>query len=272
MSKSSWAFLALVFVSAISAAQTEDDLGLYLFSIPSDSSASLAGTGPDAPLAKLHIEDTTRMADGYAESSIKVVAIDDEIITVTANTAGTISGEPLAEHLRASFVVDYDEPAVRNMTKDLVAIHGERPELNDLLQFTFDAIPDKTYLRDFDFASRVAERGEGDCTEHAVLLTALTRATGRSARVVLGLLLVQDDSEFFAYGHAWSEIHEDGHWQVADATMPTVTMPEATIRYLPILQLKDEGPGYSYAMAHIFGLFPSRVDLVASGLPEQQVD
>jgi hypothetical protein len=208
------------------------------------------------------------MAEGYANSSIKVVAIDNDIITVTANTVGTVSGEPLHEHMQPSFVVDYDEPAVTEMTERLVTLHGDRPELNDLLQFTFDAIPEKTYLRDFDFASRVAERGEGDCTEHAVLLTALARATGRSARVVVGLLLIQENSNFAVYGHAWSEIYDDGRWQIADATMPSITMPEAIVRYLPILQLKNEGPGYAFAMADMFGLFPSRVDLVTGSFPD----
>jgi len=251
-------------------AQQDDDLGLYLYKIPAESSASLSGTGASEPFARLHVADTTSMADHLADSAFKIVAIDDETITVTANTEGTVSGEPLALHLQSTFVVDFNEPAVTSMTQDLVSLHGELPDLNDLIQFTFDAIPDKTYLRNFDLASRVAEYGEGDCTEHAVLLTALTRATGRPARVMIGLLLVQDETDFLVLGHAWSEIHEAGRWQVADATKPTFTMPEATIRYLPLLQLSDEGPGYSFAMANIYSVFPSKVELVSRSLLEHE--
>ena len=44
--------------------------------------------------------------------------------------------------------------------------------------------------------------------------------------------------------------------------MPAATMPEATIRYLPILELSDEGPGYGFAMTDMIGMLPRQVDLI----------
>ncbi|MGE0192735.1 MAG: transglutaminase family protein [Planctomycetota bacterium] len=66
----------------------------------------------------------------------------------------------------------------------------------------------------FASALEVCRSGEGDCTEHAVLLAALCRAAGIPARVVMGI-------EYLAGiwgGHAWNEVWIDGAWFQLDAT------------------------------------------------------
>jgi hypothetical protein len=52
----------------------------------------------------------------------------------------------------------------------------------------------------FDTAADVIESGEGDCTEHAVLLAALARARGIPARVAIGLVY---HKQSFLY-HMWT--------------------------------------------------------------------
>ena len=54
----------------------------------------------------------------------------------------------------------------------------------------------------------------GDCSEHAVLLAALSRAVGIPSRVVAGLLFRK--SSFV--GHMWVEVHV-GEWVPLDATL-----------------------------------------------------
>jgi transglutaminase-like putative cysteine protease len=139
-------------------------------------------------------------------------------------------------------VIDFDEPAVRALHAELTKRHGARPGLDELRGFTRDSIPRTSLERGWDFASRVAGSGTGDCTEHAVLLTALARAVGRPARVVTGLLIVSIDGEPQALGHAWSEIHEGGRWLRVDAT--PIADEAAVLAYLPLVLLLDEGPGY----------------------------
>jgi transglutaminase-like putative cysteine protease len=41
-----------------------------------------------------------------------------------------------------------------------------------------------------------------------VVLTALARLVGWPARVVLGVVLVPQESTVRAFGHAWTEIHD----------------------------------------------------------------
>ncbi|MFO0906104.1 MAG: transglutaminase-like domain-containing protein [Pirellulales bacterium] len=66
-------------------------------------------------------------------------------------------------------------------------------------------------------ASEVVRSGEGDCTEHAVLLAAVCRARGIPARVAIGLVYVPSLSGF-AY-HMWNEVWINDRWVPLDATL-----------------------------------------------------
>ena len=96
----------------------------------------------------------------------------------------------------------------------------------------------------------------------AVLLAALLRQSGYPARVVLGLLLVEDGNEFYTFGHAWTEYNQNGKWHLLDATMPQRDLPEATIRHLPMNPFENEGPGYAMELIEFAVAVPKRVDLV----------
>ncbi len=65
----------------------------------------------------------------------------------------------------------------------------------------------------FASAREVAQRLEGDCTEHGVLLAALARAAGIPARVVSGLVYYQGSF----VGHLWTEVYID-RWVPLDGT------------------------------------------------------
>jgi hypothetical protein len=106
--------------------------------------------------------------------------------------------------------------------------------------------------RSFDIASTVARRREGDCTEHAVLLTALARLHGHAARVVLGLVLVRIEGQPpRAFGHAWVERHDGKAWRPADAALPLGELKKLAgprrvrVSYLPIRVVKREDAGFA---------------------------
>ena len=69
----------------------------------------------------------------------------------------------------------------------------------------------------FATAAEVAETRSGDCTEHAVLLTALARAVGIPSRVAVGLLYVAQ-AQGFGY-HMWTEVFVGGRWLPLDAVL-----------------------------------------------------
>lgn len=75
----------------------------------------------------------------------------------------------------------------------------------------------RNYTQTFASAADVAEQGEGDCTEHAVLLAALCRARKIPARVATGLVYV-DSLGGFAF-HMWTEAWIKDRWIPIDATL-----------------------------------------------------
>jgi transglutaminase-like putative cysteine protease len=117
---------------------------------------------------------------------------------------------------------------------------GSTPAMAELVQFVGEYIEHKDMLRLFDIASVVARRKEGDCTEHAVLLTALARSFGYRARVVLGIVFVPIGSPIAAFEHAWVEYRAGDEWVIADAALPRGMVA----RYVPLDIIHDEGPAF----------------------------
>lgn len=103
------------------------------------------------------------------------------------------------------------------------------------------------YSQAFATAAEVMDSGEGDCTEHAVLLAALARARGIPARVAIGL--VYKDRAF--YYHMWTEVYVADRWIPLDATLArggigaahlkmahsSLAGPSALSTFLPILRV-----------------------------------
>lgn len=142
-----------------------------------------------------------------------------------------------------SFYVDFDEPAVQSLRPAVVGKHGRSPGIADLSAFVDAHLARKSMGRLLDPASVAATRGEGDCTEHAVLMAAVARLFGHPARIVHGLAVVRVGERWTALGHAWTEVHDGRAWRLVDATRP----PPGTILYVPLGAIEDEGPGYAAA-------------------------
>ncbi len=253
--------LALLYVSSMASA----DEGVYLFSIPAERTASQTGPLNDRIDATLQVPNATQAASALAGiKDLEVVEVNDNLVTISFGERVTRNGQPSADHRMATFVIDFDEPALTELVATLQARYGEHPSQPELTEFVFRHIASKSYLRNFDLASRVAMSREGDCSEHAVLLTALARATGHPARVILGVLLAQDEGNAYAYGHAWTEIHDGRDWQIADATLPESDAADVHFRYLPLLSLDNEGPGYALDMLRLAAVQPSRISDIQS--------
>jgi transglutaminase-like putative cysteine protease len=165
---------------------------------------------------------------------------------------------------RCSFVVDCDELSVRALVAELRAAHAS-VSADDVVAYVYRFIEHKHMARGFDIASVVAEKREGDCTEHAVLTAALLRGTGFPAHVVTGLAVLQIDGKWSAFGHAWTEYHDGQRWQLADAT--NVGEVVEKIRYLPLHVMTDEGPGYARASLDAFDVVDVRTLVLPTRLP-----
>jgi transglutaminase-like putative cysteine protease len=159
----------------------------------------------------------------------------------------------------ATFIVDFDEPAFAPLREEIRGL-GERPAPRALVEFV-NRIVDERVPRRWDFASIVAKRREGDCSEHAMLLAALLRMTGQPARVALGLAIQSDGTKFGAFGHAWVETQQDGKWVVADAALYGVS----NVRYLPLGLIEDEGPGFALGIVEMTQAWTKQVTVLGPG-------
>jgi hypothetical protein len=122
--------------------------------------------------------------------------------------------EGLSATLAPSAYIDSDHPVIRDLARQVVA--GERDAwkaAQRLERWVFENVRGKNLSTAFASAGEVAKTREGDCTEHAVLLAALARASGIPARVVVGL--VHHRGAFV--GHMWCEVFA-GEWAPLDGT------------------------------------------------------
>jgi transglutaminase-like putative cysteine protease len=163
--------------------------------------------------------------------------------------------KPLAKDLESTFVIDYDDPRFQKFWSAVESRLGEHPSVNALVNVVAKHIEVKTTTRMFDTASEVAYSHRGDCTEHAALLTALLRRSGKPARLVTGLAVLVEGHDVGAFGHAWSEFYEAGTWHVIDAALHPVPGHVApsirAMRYVPVVRMVDEGAGFAAAMHNV---------------------
>jgi transglutaminase-like putative cysteine protease len=168
-----------------------------------------------------------------------------------------LRGDATRTWLEPTFVVDFTEPALEPLRQELEA-RPSKVSRAELVAYV-SALIEASDERNWDIASVVARRRRGDCSEHAVLTAALARLRGIPARVVLGVALISHGKSIGAFGHAWTEMLEDGRWQVADAALLDLEQP---VRYLPIGLMEDEGMGYTMDLMRVMRGWVDRVEIL----------
>jgi len=86
--------------------------------------------------------------------------------------------------------------------------------------FVKEYISEKDISIGYASAAEVAASRAGDCSEHAVLTAAMCRAAGIPAKVVCGLVYVEEigGRRSVFVGHSWVEAYIGGKWVGLDAT------------------------------------------------------
>ena len=258
------AFIAgLVVATGFGSPAFGEELGFYLWLMGGQQLGENTQL-TDAPItAEMRVKKSTKAARVLEKySTLKPVAVRDGSIVVLSHSHDSLRSEPTVQDSSATFVIDFDEPAVEELVREASAQSDGKLTPEELSHFVYRHVSQKTHSRGFDIASRVAVTGEGDCTEHANLLTAMARANGYPSRVVFGVLAMESDSNVQFFGHAWSEIHDGVRWQRADATRPVEPDPGIRYRYLPIMPMTDEGPGYVMGAIERTTIWPSQVRII----------
>jgi hypothetical protein len=124
-----------------------------------------------------------------------------------------------AADLQPTPAIDFDSPEVRELQAHLLpGPEGDAWQRAGVLLSWVHGTLQKVYGKSSDRASRVVRERRGDCTEHALLFTALARASGIPARLVHGLVATGDEDGRALFWHEWAEIRVGGAWVAVDPT------------------------------------------------------
>lgn len=137
----------------------------------------------------------------------------------------------LAPYLEATAYEDLKDPALVAAAEK--AVDGA-PDVwtaaQRLNRFVNRTIERKTLARAFNSASEALQSKEGDCTEHAVLFSALAKISGIPTRLATGLVYVGGVRNQFGY-HEWVEVWTDGRWHPMDPTFGQVRADPTHIKF-----------------------------------------
>lgn len=136
----------------------------------------------------------------------------------------------LEDYLAPTPEIDSDAPQLQALSRQVVGdTHGVYASAVKLVHFVYGRL-EKAYGVSRDRATEVLALGKGDCTEHALLFTALARAAGIPARQVHGLVYARyEDGVPALYWHAWVEVKSGAEWIAVD---PTFDQPVADATHI----------------------------------------
>ncbi len=140
------------------------------------------------------------------------------------------------KHLAPTTYADAEDEVIADLTSRALAGAGEAPRerAEALRRFVYRHIRSKDLTVAFATASETARSGEGDCSEHAVLLAAMLRAAQIPSRVAAGVVYVDEFAGargVFGY-HMWTQALLDTEhgpaWFDLDPSLDDSTPYDAT--------------------------------------------
>jgi len=149
-----------------------------------------------------------------------------------------ISGSVPARHLEPTAYEQSDDPRIRAAAaRARGSARRAWPVARKLSRWVHLHISDKTMDRPYLSALETLQGRSGDCTEHAILFSALAKASGLPARIVNGLAYVDGA---FAY-HEWAEVYVgEAGWVAVDPTFDQAPIDAAHLA-LTVGSSDDEG-------------------------------
>ncbi|WP_250847008.1 transglutaminase-like domain-containing protein [Aquisphaera insulae] len=157
---------------------------------------------------------------------------------LSVNTGGPTEGaggaaEPDAAYSRPNGIVTSDDSVVRRLTKSAVGDAASPwDKATRISHWVFENIKEKNFTVAFAPANEVARNLTGDCSEHAVLAAAMSRAAGIPSRIVVGLLFVDNPRQRikgFGY-HVWHEVYVNNRWVALDASWDQASVDATHIK------------------------------------------
>ncbi len=143
-------------------------------------------------------------------------------VLVTPDASASNAPAPTTVETRPTPWLQSDDADVQRLARAAVGKAVTAAERMPLLEAAVRAhIHSKNLSVGYASAAETADSGEGDCTEHALLLAAMARSEGIPARVVSGLAFAPEfvGHERVFVPHAWMQAWVDGRWKSYDAAL-----------------------------------------------------
>ena len=116
--------------------------------------------------------------------------------------------------LKATPFVQSDDQRIQKLSREIVGEERDGIKVAGLLMDWVYQNLEKRPTVSLPSALEVLDLGAGDCNEHAVLMAALARAVGLPAKLVVGIVYLENGF----YYHAWTEVWV-GKWVTLDPVM-----------------------------------------------------
>jgi len=166
---------------------------------------------------------TGDLAQTFPTDSRQTVKPDDQAssVIVEVNSAGPTDGEPGPaevdpQYLKPNVLITSQDRTVQYLARQATrGVTNRWEKATRINHWVFQNITNKNFGVAFAAANEVARNLSGDCTEHAVLAAAMCRAAGIPARVVIGMVYVDDKDKGFGY-HMWDEVYINQRWIAID--------------------------------------------------------
>ncbi len=165
----------------------------------------------------------------------KVVLLGDRaVLTVSGRNIGRFD-KPSEEQVKKNAEFLGRDPFVNPNNSEIIekakSLRRESDDfysfVNKVVAFVVNYLED-TYETLYLSSDEAWKEKKGDCTEHAVLATALFRAVGVPARPVVGAVVLGDKMMF----HAWVEVLSSKGWVEVDPVFGQVGVDANHIRFL----------------------------------------
>jgi hypothetical protein len=174
----------------------------YRLTIPGDDPSRILVTGPTQKVTPVNSN-----------------AVDLVVTAIAPPAQPSADAKPVGDEFRAAN--DYlqsDNDLVKKYAAEAAGDETDPWAISRKLErWVYQNLKRKNFSTLLASAAEVAKDLQGDCTEHAVLLSAMARAQKIPSRVAVGLVYVDSLASFG--GHMWSEVYINGVWVPLDATL-----------------------------------------------------
>ena len=159
-----------------------------------------------------------------------------ELTRPSRHAATALTPEPkgLTRYRQPTSFVQSTDPRIIATARDIIGSRTDAWERVAALQQWVDRTMVKQLSVGLPSAVDILATPVGDCHEHTVLFTALSRSLGVPTRMMAGVVYWNHQ----LYYHAWPEVWIDGQWLPTD---PTLGQPLADATHLALGEAEDEG-------------------------------